>query len=102
MEIRYFEDSDTLDLAFKELGPVARTVDGPNEDILLDFDDKGQLIGLTIEHASRNVPLEELLAERDKPRNVFLQLLDRLLGRNSSLHDSKQHELVQPMDSAGD
>jgi len=39
MEIRYFEDSDTLDLAFKELGPVARAVDGPNEDILLDFDE---------------------------------------------------------------
>mgnify|MGYP001485564513 CR=1 FL=1 len=66
MEIRYFDDTDTLDIAFKRLGRVHRTVDGPSEDILLDFDEEGQLIGLTIEHASRNVPLEELLAERDR------------------------------------
>ncbi len=82
MEIRYFDDTDTLDIAFKKLGPVHRTVDGPNEDILLDFDEQGQLIGLTIEHASRNVPLEEMLAERDKAQQPagWLERLSRLFG----------------------
>lgn len=84
MEIRYFDDSDTLDIAFKRLGRVHRTVDGPSEDILLDFDEEGQLIGLTIEHASRNVPLEDLLAERDKAEGPsWRQWVRRLFGSSS-------------------
>jgi uncharacterized protein YuzE len=63
MEVRYFDDTDTLDIAFTKLGVVARTVDGPSEDILLDFNEQGHLIGLTIEHASQNVPLEDLLSD---------------------------------------
>ena len=58
MQSRYFKDTDTLAVAFGRFGPVARTEDGPNEDFLMEYDEEGRLIGMTIEHASENVHLE--------------------------------------------
>ena len=61
MQIVYEPQSDTLDIDFRmEIGPVHETVDGPNEDILLDFDEKGRLIGMTISHASKRIDLDNL------------------------------------------
>ena len=49
MKIRYFEDTDTLFIEFKP-GTVtdARDLD---EDTLIELDDAGQVLAITIEHA---------------------------------------------------
>lgn len=61
MKMIYFQDVDTLEVVLREkLGPVAETVDGPHENILMDFGEQGRLVGLTIEDASRKTPLDEL------------------------------------------
>ena len=49
MKIKYFEDTDTALLEFSER-PVFETKE-INENIYLDLDEDGNLIGMTIEHA---------------------------------------------------
>lgn len=65
MQSRYFKDTDTLAIAFDEFGPVARTEDGPSEDLLMEYDEEGRLIGMTIEHASENVHLDAFTASSE-------------------------------------
>ena len=62
MELHYFPDTDTLSIAFDKHGPVRRTVDGPNHNILMEFGENNQLVGLTLEHASETTPLAALKA----------------------------------------
>jgi uncharacterized protein YuzE len=49
MNIKYFEDTDTALLEFSDY-PVFETKE-INENIYLDLDKDGNLIGMTIEHA---------------------------------------------------
>ena len=49
MKIKYFEDTDSALLEFSER-PVFETKE-INENIYLDLDEDGNLIGMTIEHA---------------------------------------------------
>lgn len=49
MEIKYFNDTDTLLLIFNT-NPVAATED-VNENLLVDLDENGNPVSLTIEHA---------------------------------------------------
>ncbi|MDD1642389.1 MAG: DUF2283 domain-containing protein [Methylococcaceae bacterium] len=49
MKIKYFEDTDTALLEFSD-HPVFETKE-INENIYLDLDEDGNLIGMTIEHA---------------------------------------------------
>lgn len=59
MKLTYFPDTDTLDVVYaNEVCPVAETMDGPTENILLDFDEEGRVMGITYEHASRTAPAE--------------------------------------------
>ena len=51
MRIRYFEDTDTLLIEFKE-APVAETRD-LDENTVLDLDSAGNVCAITVEHASR-------------------------------------------------
>lgn len=51
MKIRYFTDTDTLYIEFRE-GPIAETRD-LDENTLLDVDANGNIRALTIEHASQ-------------------------------------------------
>ena len=51
MKIRYFADTDTLHIEFRDV-VVAETRD-LDENTLLDVDDAGEICGMTIEHASR-------------------------------------------------
>ena len=61
MHFEYFPDTDTLSVDFREnRGPVSDTVDGPDEDFLLEFDAEGRLVGMTIEHASERLDLDHL------------------------------------------
>jgi uncharacterized protein YuzE len=51
MKIRYFQDTDTLYIEFKE-AQVAETRD-LDENTLLDVDRDGNICGITVEHASQ-------------------------------------------------
>lgn len=50
MRIRYFEDTDTLFIEFRDV-PVAETRD-LDETTLLDIDAQGNICAITVEHAS--------------------------------------------------
>lgn len=49
MKIKYFQDTNTLYIEFKQ-GPISETKD-LDENTLLDLDDKGQVCAITMEHA---------------------------------------------------
>ena len=49
MKIKYFQDTDTLYIEFKQ-GPISETKD-LDENTFLDLDDKGQVCAITMEHA---------------------------------------------------
>jgi uncharacterized protein YuzE len=49
MDVKYFQDTDTLLINFNN-NPIVDTQD-INENVLAEFDEKGQLVSMTIEHA---------------------------------------------------
>ena len=55
MTIRYFEDTDTLYVVFKD-AEVRETKD-LDENTLIEFDGQGKLVSMTIEHAREQVDL---------------------------------------------
>jgi len=62
MKVRYFEDTDTLYIELRD-GSVAETRD-LDENTLIDVDDKGQMVAITIEHAKDRAELANLVYER--------------------------------------
>ena len=58
MKIKYFEDTDTALLEFSER-QVFETKE-INENIYLDLDEDGNLIGMTIEHALSQANIHEV------------------------------------------
>jgi len=62
MKIRYFEDTDTLFIELKP-GNVAETRD-LDEDTLLDLDAKGQVLSITLEHATQRAELSSFSFDR--------------------------------------
>lgn len=56
MRIEYFEDTDTLQITFKE-GTVADTRD-LDENTLIETDADGQLVTITVEHAQERADLQ--------------------------------------------
>lgn len=62
MKLRYFEDTDTLHIELRDAA-VADTRD-LDESTLIDVDDKGRLIAITIEHAKDRAELAHLVFER--------------------------------------
>lgn len=58
MKIKYFEDTDTALLEFSD-HPVFETKE-INENIYLDLDEDGNLIGMTIEHAMSQANINEV------------------------------------------
>lgn len=58
MKIRYFTDTDTLLIEFREDAAVAHTRD-LDENTTLDVDAEGNLCALTIEHASQRTGIPE-------------------------------------------
>ena len=51
MKVRYFPDTDTLLLTFNDKA-IVETKD-LNENVLVELDDKGQVVSMTIEHAKQ-------------------------------------------------
>jgi uncharacterized protein YuzE len=55
MRLEYFSDTDTLYIQLRDgAGADAREV---AEDIVLDFNEAGDVVGIEIEHASRHMDL---------------------------------------------
>ena len=51
MQAKYFNDTDTLLISFSN-HPIADTYD-LNENVLIEVDDKGNVVSMTIEHAKQ-------------------------------------------------
>ena len=61
MKIRYFTDTDTLHIEFRD-EPVAETRD-LDENTLLDVDAQGNICAITVEHASTRAGIPEFSYE---------------------------------------
>mgnify|MGYP001605822042 FL=1 len=57
MNIKYFQDTDTLLVAFTKKD-VVETRD-LSENVLLDLDRDGNIVSMTIEHARRQASIDE-------------------------------------------
>ena len=58
MKVKYFSDTDTAYIAFSNQAVAeARDI---NDNILIDLDKDGQLVGMTIEHADTLANLSEI------------------------------------------
>ena len=62
MKITYFQDTDTLYIEFR-VGSVAETRD-LDENTLLDLDAEGQVVALTLEHASERADVPHFSYEQ--------------------------------------
>jgi uncharacterized protein YuzE len=62
MKIRYFEDTDTLMIELKP-GAVAESRD-LDEDTLVDLDAQGQVLAITLEHATTRAELGSFSFDR--------------------------------------
>ena len=57
MRVRYFPDTDTLLVSFSDRS-IAETRD-LNENVLIEFDEDGRLVSMTIEHAQQQTDVRE-------------------------------------------
>ncbi|MDT3778959.1 DUF2283 domain-containing protein [Nitrospira sp. MA-1] len=66
MKVKYFSDTDTAYIEFSNQD-VVETKD-INENILIDLDENGQLVGMTIEHADVQANLSEISFQQLTPK----------------------------------
>ena len=62
MRVRYFHDTDTLLIEFRDV-PVAETRD-LDENTVLDLDAKGNICSITIEHGSTRADAQKFTYEQ--------------------------------------
>lgn len=62
MKIKYFQDTDTLYIEFRET-KVSETRD-LDEDTILDLDKDGNILAITIEHASARTDVPQFSFEQ--------------------------------------
>ncbi len=62
MKIRYFAETDTLYIEFRDV-PVAETRD-LDENTVLDIDARGDISAITVEHASERAGIPEFSYEQ--------------------------------------
>jgi len=62
MKVSYFEDTDTLYIELRG-GVVAETRD-LDENTVVDMDDQGDMLAITIEHAKSRTELSQFMYER--------------------------------------
>lgn len=60
MKIQYFSDTDTL--AIKLTGKLVAFTDAITDDLILDYDDEGKVVAITIDNCSKNVDAVNLQA----------------------------------------
>ena len=63
MKVRYFEDTDTLYIELRE-GVAADTRD-IDENTLVDIDKRGDMLAITVEHATQRAELSRFVYERE-------------------------------------
>ena len=70
--VRYDPEADILYILLRE-GPVEDTVEVA-EDVFVELDEKGEIIGIEIWRASKNVlePLTQIIAEKIKQQLAIL------------------------------
>jgi uncharacterized protein YuzE len=61
MKIRYFADTDTLYIEFRQ-APIAETRD-LDQNTVIDVDDAGEVCAITIEHASERAGVPDFSYE---------------------------------------
>lgn len=61
MKIKYFEDTDTLYIEFRD-SEIAESLD-LDENTILDVDAKGNVCAITFEHASQRTDVKHLSVE---------------------------------------
>ena len=62
MKIKYFQDTDTLYIEFRQ-AEVAETRD-LDEDTILDLDEDGNICAITVEHATRRADIPHFSFEQ--------------------------------------
>jgi len=62
MNIRYFTETDTLHIEFRD-APVAETRD-LDENTLIDIDNEGDIYAITVEHASKRAGIPRFSYEQ--------------------------------------
>lgn len=62
MRVRYYKDTDTLHIEFRDV-PVKETRD-LDDDMLLDVDERGEVCAITVEHASERAGIPECSFEQ--------------------------------------
>jgi len=62
MRIKYFEDTDTTLLEFSSEPPVETKE--INENLYVDFDSKGRVVSMTIEHVGQLANMQEFTFQR--------------------------------------
>ena len=77
MKVRYFQDTDTLLVDFSDR-KVAETRD-LNENVLVELDDAGHVVSMTIEHAKQQTDVAEFsyqlagLGQEQEPEAVAVR-----------------------------
>ena len=61
MKVKYFPDTDTLLVTFSDK-TIVETKD-LNENVLVELDDKGQVVSMTVEHAKEQTDVREFSYE---------------------------------------
>jgi len=61
MNVRYFPDTDTLLVTFSDR-TVAETRD-LTEDVLIELDERGRLVSMTVEHAKQQMNVTEFTCQ---------------------------------------
>ena len=62
MNIKYFQDTDTLYIEFRK-GEISETID-LDENTLLDMDAGGKIVAMTIEHAREHADMPHFSFEQ--------------------------------------
>jgi YD repeat-containing protein len=60
MKIQYFSETDTL--AIELTNKVVASTDAITDDLILDYDDQGKVVAITIDNCSKNVDTVNLQA----------------------------------------
>ena len=62
MKVKYFPDTDTLLVSFSDRR-IVETRD-LNEDVLVELDDEGHVVSMTLEHAKQQTDVSEFSYQR--------------------------------------
>ncbi|PSN19443.1 hypothetical protein C7271_07240 [filamentous cyanobacterium CCP5] len=60
MKIQYFEDTDTLAIELTNKSVAA--TDAVSDDLILDYDNEGKVVAITLDNYSKNVDTVDLQA----------------------------------------